>query len=144
MRFDEKMVDGAILPLRLVTDPEVVHCQLSEHMRVNWFSGFEKGILGVDVTDMGTIQASEGAFKAHYRQMDIPRDIIDIIWEAAIPVPCPSGMVEELQGAAAVPTIEEWLQTVRCSKRDIAEGSDVRPAAGVTEIGTMRNTYVTR
>ena len=93
-------------------------------MRDNWFGGFKEGLVGVDVTDMGTIRAREGASKAYYRQTDIFNDNIDRIWEAIVSVPCPSGMVEELKVAAAVPTVKEWLQMARNSKRDIAPGMD--------------------
>ena len=124
VRFDERVVDGVVQPERLVSDPEELHRQLSEHMRDNWFGGFEEGLVGVDVTNMDTIRASEGAFKAHYNQTDIPPNIIDIIWEAIVSVPCPVDMVAELKVAAAAPSVEEWLQTVRHGKRDIAPGID--------------------
>ena len=63
-------------------------------------------------------------YPLHYRQTDIPIHITDIIWEAIVLVPRPAGMVDALKLAAAVPTVEEWLDAVRHSKRDIAPGMD--------------------
>ena len=78
----------------------------------------------VNVTDMDITRAREDGFKAHYRQTDITRQPIVIIWESIGSMPCLTGMVDKLKVVAAVSAVEEWLRAMESSKRDIASGMD--------------------